>query len=56
MSQQSEFIRICEESCSDLDQASNIAKMLDGSGTIIILGKVVFLRPEQQEIETLLFR
>ena len=51
----SEFLRICGENCSDRDQASRIAKTLDDSATVIVLGDVVFLRPEQ-EIETLLFR
>ncbi|XP_061369790.1 calcium uniporter protein 2, mitochondrial-like isoform X2 [Gastrolobium bilobum] len=50
----SEFIRICAENCSDQDQATRIAKMLDDSADVIILGDVVFLRPEQ-EIESLLF-
>ncbi|XP_027361529.1 calcium uniporter protein 2, mitochondrial-like isoform X2 [Abrus precatorius] len=51
----SEFIRICAENCSDQDQALRIAKLLDNSAAVIVLGDVVFLRPEQ-EIETLLFR
>ena len=42
-----EFIRICSENCSDQDQAVRIAKMLDDSAAVIILGDVVFLRPEQ---------
>jgi hypothetical protein len=43
----SEFIRICSEYCSDHDQAVKIAKMLDDSAAVIILGDIVFLRPEQ---------
>lgn len=43
----SEFIRICSEYCSDQDQAVKIAKMLDDSAAVIILGDIVFLRPEQ---------
>ncbi|OIV94773.1 hypothetical protein TanjilG_12986 [Lupinus angustifolius] len=43
----SEFFRICSENCSDRDQAARIAKMLDESAVVIILGDVVFLRPEQ---------
>ncbi|XP_027346165.1 calcium uniporter protein 2, mitochondrial-like isoform X2 [Abrus precatorius] len=50
----SEFIRICGENCSDEEQAKKIAKMLDDSASVIILGDIVFLRPEQ-EIESLLF-
>ncbi|KAJ7944342.1 Calcium uniporter, mitochondrial [Quillaja saponaria] len=42
-----EFVRICGEICSDPDQATKIAKTLDESATVIILGNVVFLRPEQ---------
>ncbi|KAL3039046.1 hypothetical protein AAZX31_01G165400 [Glycine max] len=51
----SEFIGICDEHCSDQDQAVEIAKMLDNSAAVIVLGDVVFLRPEQ-EFETMLFR
>ncbi|KAK7252887.1 hypothetical protein RIF29_37143 [Crotalaria pallida] len=47
----SEFMRICSENCTDQDQAARIAKMLDDSAVVIVLGDVVFLRPEQ-EIET----
>ena len=43
----SEFIAICAEHCSDQDQAVEIAKMLDDSAAVIVLGDVVFLRPEQ---------
>ncbi|KAI9113545.1 hypothetical protein K1719_015472 [Acacia pycnantha] len=51
----SEFLQICAEYCSDEDQAKRTAKMLDDSAAVIVLGDVVFLRPEE-EIETLLFR
>lgn len=50
----SEFIQMCGENCSDQEQAKQIAKILDDSATVIILGDVVFLKPEQ-EIESLLF-
>jgi len=43
----SEFIRMCLENCSDLEQARSIAQMLDDSASVIILGDVVFLRPDQ---------
>ncbi|KAK7307563.1 hypothetical protein VNO77_40750 [Canavalia gladiata] len=43
----SEFIRICAESCSDQEQTLRVAKMLDDSAAVIVLGDVVFLRPEQ---------
>ncbi|XP_057761170.1 calcium uniporter protein 2, mitochondrial [Arachis stenosperma] len=42
-----EFIRICSENCSDQDQAVTIARLLDDSAAVIILGDVVFVRPEQ---------
>lgn len=50
-----EFIRICFENCSDHDQALVIAKMLEDSAAVIVLGDLVFLKPEE-EIETMLFR
>ncbi|KAK4262212.1 hypothetical protein QN277_027795 [Acacia crassicarpa] len=50
-----EFLRVCEECCSDQDQATRVAKMLDDCATVVILGDFVVLRPEQ-EVETLLFR
>ena len=43
----SELIRICGESCSDPEQGLQFAKLLDESGTVIVLGNVVVLRPEQ---------
>ncbi|KAK9271073.1 hypothetical protein L1049_026662 [Liquidambar formosana] len=42
-----EFVRICVEACSNEDQGVEFAKMLDESGNVIVLGNVVFLRPEQ---------
>ncbi|KAE8696208.1 Calcium uniporter protein 1 [Hibiscus syriacus] len=43
----SDFIRMCGQSCSDPEQGSEFAKLLDESGTVIVLGDVVVLRPEQ---------
>ena len=43
----SEFVRICVEGCKNEDQGAEFAKMLDESGNVIVLGNVVFLRPEQ---------
>uniref|UniRef100_A0A151UDW8 Uncharacterized protein n=1 Tax=Cajanus cajan TaxID=3821 RepID=A0A151UDW8_CAJCA len=43
----SELVRLCSEHCSDEDQALNVAKMFDDSASVIIIGDVVFLRPEQ---------
>ncbi|OVA18647.1 Coiled-coil domain containing protein 109 [Macleaya cordata] len=41
-----EFIEICVEATSP-SQGSSFAKTLDESGAVIVLGNVVFLRPEQ---------
>lgn len=43
----SEFVGVCEEACSDREQGLQFAKLLDESGNVIVLGNVVFLRPEQ---------
>ncbi|CAI0429285.1 unnamed protein product [Linum tenue] len=43
----SEFVRICGEVCSDPDEASRVARTLDESGTVIVLGDAVFLKPKQ---------
>ncbi|XP_061375297.1 calcium uniporter protein 4, mitochondrial-like [Gastrolobium bilobum] len=43
----SEFLRICVESCQNHDQGVEFAKILDDCGNVIVLGNVVFLRPEQ---------
>lgn len=42
-----EFVQICCESSGDREQGLGFAKMLDESGTVIVLGNVVFLRPDQ---------
>ncbi|KAI4316787.1 hypothetical protein L6164_024732 [Bauhinia variegata] len=42
-----EFIRICGEGCENGDQGAEFGKLLDESGNVIVLGDVVFLRPEQ---------
>lgn len=42
-----EFVQICGEACSDADQGIWFAKTLDDSGIVIVLGNVVYLRPEQ---------
>nr|DAD21759.1 TPA_asm: hypothetical protein HUJ06_023222 [Nelumbo nucifera] len=44
----SEFVQICMEGCSNSDQGVEFAKMLDQSGTVIVLGDCVFLRPEEE--------
>ncbi|MBA0840647.1 hypothetical protein Goarm_003216 [Gossypium armourianum] len=43
----SNFIRICEECFSDPKLGLESAKLLDESGGVIVLGNLVFLRPEQ---------
>lgn len=52
----SEFIQICVEVCSNKDQGAEFAKMLDESWSVIVLGNIVFLRPEQvaKSMETLI--
>ncbi|KAK4416284.1 Calcium uniporter protein 2, mitochondrial [Sesamum alatum] len=42
-----EFLEICATECSSVDQAEELAKVLDQSGSVIVLGNIVFLRPEQ---------
>ncbi|KAJ8538008.1 hypothetical protein K7X08_014548 [Anisodus acutangulus] len=41
------FVEICNEFCSNREQSLDFAKMLDESGSVIVLGDVVFLRPHQ---------
>ncbi|CAN1191058.1 Calcium uniporter protein 2, mitochondrial [Linum perenne] len=43
----SEFVRICGEVCSDPEEGSRIAQTLDESGTVLVLGDAVFLKPNQ---------
>ncbi|KAM1434592.1 hypothetical protein ACFX13_043373 [Malus domestica] len=43
----SEFVRICSEGCESEEQGAEFAKMMDESVNVIVLGNVVFLRPEQ---------
>lgn len=42
-----EFVRICVDSCENESQGVEFAKSLDQSGDVIVLGSIVFLRPEQ---------
>lgn len=44
------FLQICKEFCYDDDQAKWTAKMLDDSAAVIVLGDVVFLRPDEVNI------
>ncbi|XP_006411958.2 calcium uniporter protein 1, mitochondrial [Eutrema salsugineum] len=52
----SDFVRLCNDSSSDPAQGTWIAKMLDDSGNVIVLGDSVCLRPDQvtKSIEGLL--
>lgn len=43
----SEFTRICVEGCGNEEQGTEFAKLLDESGHVIVLGNIVFLRPDQ---------
>lgn len=42
-----EFMEICAKECSDSELGLEFAKILDDSGSVIVLGNIVFLRPEQ---------
>ncbi|KAJ9562222.1 hypothetical protein OSB04_007382 [Centaurea solstitialis] len=42
-----EFVQMCVDGCSNRDQGVDLAKALDDSGSVIVLGKIVFLKPEQ---------
>ncbi|KAD6795937.1 hypothetical protein R6Q59_016184 [Mikania micrantha] len=42
-----EFIEICVDECCDRDQGVDVANVLDKSGCVIVLGNIVFLKPEQ---------
>lgn len=50
-----EFINICVEACNNEDQAVELAKLLDQSGNVIVLGNIVFLRPEEVYNNLLIF-
>ncbi|KAL5819441.1 hypothetical protein ACOSQ4_023283 [Xanthoceras sorbifolium] len=43
----SDFVRVCREACPDPELGSQFAKVLDESGNVIVLGNMVFLKPEQ---------
>ncbi|NP_001234771.2 ACI19 protein [Solanum lycopersicum] len=42
-----EFVQICSGISSSNDSGIELAKILDDSGTVLVLGNVVFLRPDQ---------
>ncbi|KAI3761184.1 hypothetical protein L1987_51595 [Smallanthus sonchifolius] len=43
----SEFLAVCINTCSNNEQGLEFSKMLDEAGDVIVLGNVVFLRPDQ---------
>ncbi|KAL1538900.1 calcium uniporter protein 2, mitochondrial-like [Salvia divinorum] len=43
----SELVGICSTECSSDDHAMEFAQMLDQSGSVIVLGNTVYIRPEQ---------
>ncbi|KAJ9186624.1 hypothetical protein P3X46_002172 [Hevea brasiliensis] len=43
----SEFVQMCVEECGNENQGIEFAKTLDQSGNVIVMGNIVFLRPEQ---------
>ncbi|CAK7347671.1 unnamed protein product [Dovyalis caffra] len=43
----SEFVKICVDECGNEDLGVEFAKLLDQSGNVIVLGNIVFLRPDQ---------
>ncbi|CAL5349173.1 unnamed protein product [Camellia sinensis] len=43
----SEYVQICVDVCLNREQGVEFAKKLDESGNVIVLGNVVFVRPEQ---------
>ncbi|KAL0392004.1 UNVERIFIED_CONTAM: Calcium uniporter protein 4, mitochondrial [Sesamum radiatum] len=45
--QHGEFVRICSDVCGNREAGLESAKALDESGNVIVLGGVVFLRPDQ---------
>ncbi|MED6195111.1 hypothetical protein PIB30_034952 [Stylosanthes scabra] len=53
-----EFLRICVETCENRDLGEEFAKMLDDAGNVVVLGNVVFLRPEQvaKTMESLIYQ
>ncbi|KAK9061825.1 hypothetical protein SSX86_019008 [Deinandra increscens subsp. villosa] len=42
-----EFVEMCVQGCENRDQGLDLAKALDDSGYVIVVGNVVFLKPEQ---------
>lgn len=51
-----EFVRICGDVCGDREMGVEFARALDESGNVIVLGGVVFLRPDQVQIQCFKFQ
>jgi hypothetical protein len=45
-----EFLRLCCDAAGP-DAGPSVARALDESGSVIVLGKTVFLRPDMEKIE-----
>ncbi|KAL9385818.1 hypothetical protein Peur_022828 [Populus x canadensis] len=43
----SEFVKVCVDECGNEDQGVEFARLIDQSGNVIVLGNIVYLRPEQ---------
>ncbi|XP_076883291.1 calcium uniporter protein 5, mitochondrial-like [Bidens hawaiensis] len=43
----SEFVTVCIDCCGNHEQGVEFSKMLDEAGDVIVLGNIVFLRPDQ---------
>ncbi|KAL3514599.1 hypothetical protein ACH5RR_027316 [Cinchona calisaya] len=42
-----EYVKICVDVCENSEEGLEFAKMLDEAGSVIVVGNVVFLRPDQ---------
>ncbi|KAE9586767.1 hypothetical protein Lal_00004512 [Lupinus albus] len=53
----SQFVRICVQVCENEDEGTELVKIFDDTGCVIVTGNVVFLRPEQvaKALECLIF-
>ncbi|CAI9763698.1 unnamed protein product [Fraxinus pennsylvanica] len=51
-----EFVRVCDDVCGSRELGMEFSKALDDSGNVIVLGNVVFLRPDQvaKSMETII--
>lgn len=45
-----EFVRICGDVCGNEEHGLEFSRALDDSGEVIVLGAVVFLRPDQVKL------